>query len=78
MHQFTMCKESIPNFAGIDGFIQKYKLDHCESAKRRIKDGRSSYKGEETEASLAVRVMDITTKMINAIDLLAIDVTDID
>ena len=44
----------------------------------RIKDGKSSYRGEETEANIAVRVMDITTKMINAIDLLALDVTEID
>ena len=77
-----MCRESIPGFGHGDQamatFIQKYRLDHCQSAILRIKDGKSSYRGEETEASLAVRVMDITTKMITAIDLLSIDVTDID
>ena len=56
----------------------KYGLEHLAAAKMRIKDGKSSYRGEETEANIAVRVMDITTKMINAIDLLALDVTEID
>ena len=24
MHHFTMCKDSIPNFEGVDSFIKKY------------------------------------------------------
>ena len=47
-HHFTMCRDSISQF-NLDKFIQKYQLEHCQTANQRIKDGKSAYKGEETE-----------------------------
>ena len=78
MHHYKLCEGSIPDFKGIDEFISRYHLEHCQTAKQRCKDGKSAYKGEETQANTALRVMDITSKMINAIDLLQIDIYDID
>ena len=77
-HHFDMCIKSIPNFAGIDKFFALHQLDHCQTAKQRVKTGMSGYKGEETDKSLAIRVMDITSKMIGAMDQLEMDYCDID
>ena len=65
------------NFRGVDDFMKKYQLEHCDSAKKLIKKGKSNYVGEETEQGLAARVMDITSKMINAIDLLQLECDDV-
>ena len=70
LHFYQMCQDSIQNFEGIDKFCQRYDLTHCHTAKQRIKEKRSGYKGEEAEAGLAVRVMDITQKMIGILDLI--------
>ena len=76
-HHFEMCSKSISNFE-IGKFIQKYQLEHCQTAHLRIKDGKSAYKGEETEQGLALRVMDITQKMIGAHDMLALNMNNVD
>ncbi len=70
LHQFKLSEQSIQNFQGLDKFVQEYGLVHCQSATRRIKEGKSGYGGEETDKNLvrtaalivlqAVRVMDIT------------------
>ena len=78
LNQFNMCRQSIPNFEGIDKFVSKYQLEHCQTAKQRIIEARSSYKGEETDANLAVRVMEITQRMINATDLLSLEYYDVE
>ena len=41
-------------------------------------EGKSSYKGEETAATYAVQVMQVTELMISANDLLALEIYDID
>jgi hypothetical protein len=78
LHHFNLCRGSIPDFEGIDEFMKRYQLEACITASQRIKEGKSGYKGEESEKGLAVRVMDITSKMINCLDLLSIDIYDID
>ena len=78
IHQYKMCVESIPNFDGIDRFIQEFNLGHCQSALRRIKEGKSGYKGEESDKNLVQRVFDITQKMINAFDILSINIDSVD
>ena len=72
-HHYSIIKESMESFIGLDSFIKKYQLDHCDAAKKVITKGKSNYKGEETESGLAARVMDITSKMIGALDLLNLD-----
>ena len=57
--------------------MKRYQLDHCDAAKKVIKKGKSNYKGEETESGLAARVMEITSKMINAKDLLELEDYDV-
>ena len=42
MHQFTMCKDSIPQF-NLNNFFKKYQLDQCQTAKMRIQAGKSNY-----------------------------------
>ena len=69
-HHYSIIKDTMDNYGGLDAFIKKYKLEHCDAAKKVINKGKSNYKGEETESGLAARVMDITSKMITAIDLL--------
>jgi len=44
----------------------------------RLKEGKSNYKGEETDKNLAQRVFDITTKFIQPIDVLALGITSVD
>ena len=66
LHHYKMCEQSMVNFEGVDSFIKRYQLEHCQTARQRIKDGASSYNGEETDKNLAIRVMDITQKMIGA------------
>ena len=78
LHQYKLCESSFVNFEGIEKFVSRYQLDHCQTAKQRIKIGQSSYKGEETDKSLAIRVMDITQKMIGAQDLLEININEVD
>ena len=78
LHQYKLCQDSIPNFEGIDKFVARYQLEHCQTARQRIKEGSSSYKGEETDKNLAIRVMDITVKMITATDLLEINQYGVD
>jgi hypothetical protein len=53
-------------------------LDHCQSAKLRIKAGKSNYSGEDINRNLAQRVFEITTKFIQPIDVLALGMTSID
>ena len=60
IHQYQLCRDSIPSFEGIDRFMKRYNLEHCQAAKQRCSDLKSAYKGEETQATMAVRVMDIT------------------
>lgn len=64
LHQFQMCSSSIPSFVGLDRFMAEFSLDHCQSAKMRLREGKSGYKGEDTDKNLAQRVFDITTKFI--------------
>jgi VPS28 protein len=73
-----MCTQSIPNFIGIDRFMTDLNLDHCQSAKIRIKAGKSNYSGEDTQRNLAQRVFDIITKFITPIDVLELGMTSID
>ena len=65
-------------FIGIDAFFEKYQLGHCQTAKQRVKEQKGGYAGEETKASLAVRVLDITQRMINASDLLQLEYYDVE
>ena len=58
----------MPNFDGIDSFFRRYNLDHCQAAKLRFKEGKSSYKGEDTDSVMSVRVMEVTKTFIFAID----------
>ena len=49
----------------LDGFnaaaiAAKYNLNHCQSAKLRITEGKSGYKGEETDRNIIQRVHDVT------------------
>ena len=48
IHHFQMCQKSMNNFEGVDRFFNRYQLDHCQTAKQRIKENKSGYKGEET------------------------------
>ena len=73
-----MCSQSIPGFVGLDQFMKEFNLEHCQSAKMRINDGRSGYRGEETDKNLAQRVFDITTKFIQPIDVLTLGITSVD
>ena len=44
----------------------------------RIKEGRSNYKGEDTDKNMAQRVFDITTKFIQPIDVLTLGINSVD
>jgi len=48
----------------------QFGLDACQSAKMRLRDKKSGYKGEEASAGVAKRVFDITSKFIAPIDVL--------
>lgn len=72
LHQFTLCKQSIPNFVGIDAFMRDSNLEHCQSAKQRIMAGKSNYKGEDASGNLPQRVFKITSTFIQSIDVLAV------
>ena len=63
LHQFTTCKDFLPQF-NLDKFMTEFQLEHCQSAKMRIKEGRSNYKGEDQDKNMGQRVFDITTKFI--------------
>jgi hypothetical protein len=73
-----MCAASIPNFQGIDRLITDLNLEMCQSAKMRIKAGKSNYSGEDMNRNLAQRVFDITTKFIMPIDVLELGCTSVD
>ena len=77
-HQFSMCKNSIPDFQGVDQFFVEFGLDHCVTAKQRIRDGKSGYKGEEVSAGASARIFDITVKFIGPIDVMTMGVTAVD
>ena len=53
LHQLNLCQQSIPGFVGIDRFMQDLNLDHCQTAKLRIKAGKSNYQGEDCSINLA-------------------------
>lgn len=78
LHQFELSQQSIQSFQGLDKFVAEYGLVHCQSATRRIKEGKSGYKGEDTDKNLAVRVMDITSKIISAMDILEMNLNSVD
>ena len=78
LHHFNMCKNSMQTFQGIDPFFKKYQLEHCQTAKQRVISQKGGYQGEETQASMAVRVFDITQRMINASDLMELGHQDVD
>ena len=78
MHHFNMCQNSLQGFEGLDKFLIKYNLEHCQTAKQRLTAGKSGYNGEEADKGLAIRVMDITQKMIGAQDILEIDIKEVD
>ncbi len=52
LHLFKMQSGDVPNF-NLDNFVKEYNLMHCQSAQRRIKDGRSGYKGEDVNVNLS-------------------------
>ena len=57
----------------------KYRsLSHCQQARTLLKNGQSNYRGEETDRNLAQRVFDITTKFMQPIDVLALDIRSVD
>ena len=78
LHQYELCSQSIPNFVGLDAFIQQYSLEHCQSAKNLINKKASNYKGEELDRNLAQRVFDITTKFMQPLDMLSLNITSVD
>ena len=55
-----------------------YGLTHCQSAKIRISEGKSNYKGEETDRSIVQRVFDVTQKFISAMDVIAMNANSVD
>ena len=77
-HHFNMCKNSMQNFKGIDAFFKEYQLEYCQTAKQRVITGKGGYQGEESSASMAVRVFDITQRMINASDLMEMGHQEVD
>ena len=60
LHQFNQNQSTMKDFIGVEAFFKKYELEHCVTAKQRIIEQKGGYAGEETKASMAVRVMDIT------------------
>ena len=76
-HQYNMCSQSIQDFK-LDPFMNKYNLIHCQSAKLRIVEGRSGYRGEETDRNIIQRVHDITQKFISAMDVIAMNADQVD
>lgn len=77
-HQYQLCLQQITDFAGLDAFMDRYNINHCQSAKTLLKNGASNYRGEETDRNLAQRVFEITTKFVQPMDLLALDIRSID
>ncbi len=73
-----MCQKSLSSFHGLDQFMKKYQLEHCQSARERINTKESGWKGEETNKSLAIIVMNITQKMIGSLDLLELNICEVD
>ena len=78
LHQYDLCSQSIPNFIGLDAFINQYGLEHCQSARTLIAKKASNYKGEELDRNLAQRVFDITTKFMQPMDMLSLNITSVD
>jgi len=78
LHQYTLSSQAIPNFEGLDAFLRGYNLGHCQSAKRRLEEGRSGYKGEDFDRNLGQRVFEITHKFISAIDVVSLNLTSVD
>ena len=76
-HQYTLCAQSIVGF-NLEQFTNKYNLNHCQSAKLRIIEGRSGYKGEETDRNIIQRVHDVTQKFITAMDVVAMNSDQVD
>mmetsp|Transcript_5787 Transcript_5787/g.7805 ORF Transcript_5787/g.7805 Transcript_5787/m.7805 type:complete len:110 (+) Transcript_5787:273-602(+) len=58
--------------------MEQYNIQHCQSAKSLLKSGASNYRGEETDRNLAQRVFDITTKFMQPLDVIALDIRSID
>ena len=77
LHMFNMSRDAMQGF-NLEQFIKKYALEHCQTAKMRIASGQGAYKGEDAAAGIAVRVMDITSKFIGALDQLELEIYDID
>ena len=73
-----MCVQSIPQFVGLDRFLEIHKITHCQAAKQRLACGKSNYMGEDTTKNLAQRVFDVTSKFIAIIDVLALGMTAVD
>ena len=58
--------------------MQNYNLNHCQSARTLITSGKSNYRGEETDKNVAQRVFDITTKFMQPIDMLTLEIKSVD
>ena len=58
--------------------MSQFGLDACQSAKMRLRDQKSGYRGEEASAGVAKRVFDITSKFIAPIDVLQLGITAVD
>ena len=78
LHHYQLCAQSIDGFVGLDQFMAQYNLTHCQSAKMLLTQGKSNYRGEETDKNLAQRVFDITTKFMQPIDMLTLEIKSID
>jgi len=57
-HLLKTTEASIPGFNGYDSFMEQYNLSHCQSAKMRIREGKSGYKGEEMAAGIVSCYLD--------------------
>ncbi|CDW90936.1 vacuolar protein sorting-associated protein 28 homolog [Stylonychia lemnae] len=58
--------------------FREYDLIQCQSAYRRIQEGKSGYKGEDYDKNLGQRVFDITTKIISALDIVSMGIQSVD
>eukprot|EP00347_Sterkiella_histriomuscorum_P010777 403374957 len=78
LHQFNLSQQAIQGFKGIDAFFQEYELMNCHDALSRIKAGKSGYNGEDADSNVRQRIFDITTKIISALDVVAMGITSVD
>ena len=65
-------------FEGIEKFVARMHLDHCQSSIMTIKKGSSNWKGEETNMNLAQRVFAVTSSFIGVMDVLQMGLLDVD